>query len=69
MLIVDGSPIAEGEICPFHQTKRIPLTAATNPASENATVRCRATLYPSDRIRCGSSRMPCSARPNGVRAT
>ena len=57
-----------GSIWPFHQMLRIPAHPATKPAMTKARVRCRGTLKPSDAILIGSSRVPCKARPKGVRA-
>ena len=42
---------------------------AISAASVNASMRWRVTSKPSARMRAGSSRRPCSARPNGVRDT
>ena len=65
---VGPMPIEFGSICPFHQMLSTPAIPATNPARVNASVRWSWTLKPSDAIRTGSSRTPCSAMPNGVRA-
>ena len=42
--MVASSPMVEGAICAFHQTKRMPPIAAIRPANANASVRCHATL-------------------------
>ena len=37
-------PIVDGAICAFHQTKRMPPSAAMKPANAKASARCSVTL-------------------------